>query len=624
MQTYFDTVKPPFFSVDFHYFRIPREKWELMLTRLAQMGSNMITVTVPWGFHEVNKGAVDLTGASNSRRDVAGLMELCIALNFYCILKPGPYSSNSGILGNGLPNWLSPDSNTFHANLPAATESWYKAISKILVDRQWPAGPIVALQINYESGQESVPAYSKQLTEVKWPIWLRKRYQGIEALNAAYGATYRTVSEVSFPQSWNQEPTPLEEDAKAFLAEVQDNTQGSYHQILVDAGWQIPIYPSAPDAHPQLPAMQTYSLTELHKPATLDPDNVIINLQRPIQVDPDPADIGDSPVWANDAPIRADASLRQKFWNVRQRLWLHTLPNANLDGNLLVVSFDTGGLATSGQDVALKISLAKGTKPAAYRLRFTGQLLADNNLKAARSKLSGPYQTEDDAAQIDLIFYLNNPTDPLSGFLLTYLRTLLTAQAQTLGRCATLAAALGQTLDPAQTAAKAPPASARPTPYTLTEARRGLSQADKILRKAMASIGGLEGGFDTMLGRSSAGIPEPAATSLTISPEIFEGSAREILIKTGEVCKAVIPDLKSTAEALQKTIDTPQAFTIEQYRQRYAQTVNTAQSARASLLEIIAQLRAEIASETLPLVAWRVHNQVQEIAESLRWGVLRG
>lgn len=620
MPNYFDTVKSPIYSANFHYFRLAREKWELMLTRLAQMGVGMITVTVPWGFHEFNQGTIDLTGTGNARRNVAGLFNLCAALDIHCLLKPGPYSHHSGILNNGLPLWLEAKNVD---TLFAATKSWFQAVSKALVQHQWPNGPIVALQLEYNLEQEQPPTYSQELTEVRWPIWLRKHYQGIDALNQAYGTDYRTVSQVPFPQRWSPTPTPLEADAKQFLEEFEVDTQSNYTQILTTAGWQVPIY--LPDSD-NVPALQTHSLLGNQAHPIPEPGNALLTLQHAIQIEPDPHDVGRGPVWAPNAPIRADGSLRRRFWQIRQQLWPHILPQTTQAEELLAASLEQGGLATTGQDVPLKISLAKGTKPVAYRLRLTGELIVDDQLKAARARLSGPYLAEDSTAQTDFILYLNDPAAPLNGFLLTYLQTLLNIQAQTINRCAALATELGQLLTPtAPKSSKAAPApSPKPTSYTLAEARRGLSEADRILRKAMASIGGLEAGFDTILGKGSAGIPEPTPTPAAISPEIFEGAAKDILIEAGKTCQQVAPRLKSAGENLQQTISAPHGLTVVQYQQSYTNAVAAAQSARQLLLEVVARLRVEMASEKLPLVAWRVHNQIQEIVESLRWGVLRG
>jgi hypothetical protein len=82
------------------------------------------------------------------------------------------------------------------------------------------------------------------------------------------------------------------------------------------------------------------------------------------------------------------------------------------------------------------------------------------------------------------------------------------------------------------------------------------------------------------------------------------------------------PLLKSTAENIQSTVDLT-GLTVAQYQESYALAVDTTQQVRKALLEIVAQLRLEIASERLPLVVWRIHDQIQTVTESLRWGVLR-
>jgi hypothetical protein len=267
----------------------------------------------------------------------------------------------------------------------------------------------------------------------------------------------------------------------------------------------------------------------------------------------------------------------------------------------------------------LKVDLAVGAKSAVYRLCLTGQLLPDDQLKVSRSKLSGLYRATDNSVQTDLILVLNDPTAPLGEFACTYLGYWLTAQAQALSHCAELAAALGQTLTATETEASVPARPAK-TSYLLNEARRGLSEADVALRKALTSIGDLEGGFATILGKSG---PQPVKSPARVSPDIFEGPARDVLAEVGAACAKIAPSLQSTAGNLQRTLAASPGFTIEQYQQSYTTAVSAAQSARETLLKVIALLRMEIASEKLPLVAWRVHNQVQELAEGLRWGVRR-
>ncbi len=628
MQNYFDSATPPFISTDFHYFRLAREKWAFMLTRLTQMGVKMVTITVPWGFHAPNQDMYDLNGATNARRDVIGLIELCAALNLHCVLKPGPYARQSGILLDGLPHWLSADSMELNAELQKESTGWFKALSNALLKFQWPTGPIVALYLNDSSVEQPSPAtYSKKLTEVRWPIWLRKRYRGMESLNEAYGSTYHSVSDVSFPQRWSKDPPPLEQDAKEFLAEVQGDAQGGYGHILLEAGWQIPIHPNTGATQLNLPQLQNHTLIDSTGLMALDPktDNPILNLQHPIQVDPDPSDVGTAPVWAKNAPLKGDGSAQRTFWHVRQFLWTNSISGLNFEAPVLTFAEDGGGLVTSGQDTTLQIKLEKGTRPSVYRLSLSGEVTLAADIKAARARLKGPYLTASETPQTDLILYRNDSTAPLHGFLRAYLHTLLKGQTQTLVYCAAQTLELGQMLTPSQVSfdKESLPKAKKPSSYTLKEARRGLSEADRILRKTVAAIGGLEGGFETILGRGGHD-PEPATPSLAISPEIFEGRAKDIMVKAGKLCRSLAPDLKSTATALQSSLDSEQSFTLAQYQQNYQQAVQCAQSTRDSLLEIITELRVELTTEELPLVIWRVHNQIQEITEGLRWGVLRG
>jgi hypothetical protein len=353
---------------------------------------------------------------------------------------------------------------------------------------------------------------------------------------------------------------------------------------------------------------------------------VVFNLQHPIQVDPDPVEVGEGPVWAEHAPICADGSVRQRFWSVRHALWERTLSKTVFADKSFSVAFKDGLLTTCRGDTSLKIETTAGPKTIVYRLRLNGELMVDRNLKVSRGKLGGWYVTEDEVSQTDLVFLLIDSAAPLKGFLLNYLRDLLLAQTQTLSRCTRLAERLAETLtltnEPETEATRAD----RPahTSYTLSEARRGLREADVVLRKAMASVGALEGGFATILDKPREVVPQQTAGPVTISPAVFEGAARDILIEAGDACAKIAPQLKSAAKAVQDALDSDSGLTTEQYQQNYAAAVTAAQTVRESLGKVLAQLRLEIASERLPLVTWRIHNQVQAIVESLRWGVLRG
>lgn len=617
MPTYFETTTSPIIAADFDYFRLPREKWELLLVRLRQMGVNTLSLSLPWGFHESESGSVDLSGATSSRHDVTGLLRLSAALDFACLLKPGPYLE-AGVLGHGLPLWLLRQTDDLEAALPQAVTGWFRTVSQELASQQWPAGPIIAVEIHTQSGQPRL--LSPQLSEVKWRIWLRKHYDGIEALNAAYGTAYRTVNEVKFPQNWATAATPVEKDAAMFLEAVNSETQASYQQTLLDHGWQVPVYTRADE---NAPMWQHFTLTSPTDLAALSQTaaTAALLLHQPIEADPDPSDIGRGPVWATGAPVRADGSPRLTFWQVRQKLWAQTMSELRLEGQTLIAPIPAGTIITRSSDAGLKIDLPPTTKARIYRLGFSGELLDEEALKLSRGKLSGLYQAETAAGPTDLILVLDNPATALTDFSRSYLHSLLVAQAQTLARAAELVAGLSKSLssdqaEPKQAAAPSP----RPSSAPLERARQGLSEADAALRKAMASIGALESGFATILGTESS---SPVVAPAIIPPAILDGPAKDVLVEVGAVCAKIVLVLQTAAESLQADLVAPN-FTIEQYRQNYTAAQAAAHAAREPLLELIALLRLEIAAERLPLLAWRLHQQVQEAAEGLRWGVLGG
>jgi len=136
-QTYFETTDSPHFAAEFDYFRIAPKFWILMLTRLRQMGVSTISVTIPWGFHQFQPNSIDLTGTTNTRRNLVGLIKLCDRMGFFCILKPGPYAINGNILNNGLPSWFSTGANKYPTGLSAA-------VKKLVPDAEQSAGKIIS------------------------------------------------------------------------------------------------------------------------------------------------------------------------------------------------------------------------------------------------------------------------------------------------------------------------------------------------------------------------------------------------------------------------------------------------------------------------------------------------
>jgi len=91
--------------VEIHYYRVPRERWELMILRARQSGANGVSTYIPWVHHEPSAGALDLDGSTLPERDLVGFVQLCVDAGLGFVAKPGPFC-DSEMIGGGVPTWL--------------------------------------------------------------------------------------------------------------------------------------------------------------------------------------------------------------------------------------------------------------------------------------------------------------------------------------------------------------------------------------------------------------------------------------------------------------------------------------------------------------------------------------
>ncbi|MEN9934426.1 MAG: hypothetical protein RLZZ387_1005 [Chloroflexota bacterium] len=198
----------PLLSAEVHYFRLPRDDWELMLVRARQIGANTVSTYVPWSWHEPRPGALDLEGHTDPCRDLVGFVRLCGRLGLRVILKPGPFV-DAELLGGGVPPWLLLGHPELHALRPdglpwrhsdsglpracylhpaylEAARGWVRAFSRAALPLQAPGGPVVAVQVDNETpGDGMLPAdigldprlrldYNPYVTDTLWPAWLAR------------------------------------------------------------------------------------------------------------------------------------------------------------------------------------------------------------------------------------------------------------------------------------------------------------------------------------------------------------------------------------------------------------------------------------------------------------------
>lgn len=586
--------------LELHYFRIPRPRWEAMLTRVRQMGADAISTIVPWVWHEPHHGIFDLSGISHPTRDVTDFLETCHSMGFRVIIRISPYVG-AGLLGGGVPLWLlaehpeicalDADSQPRHdptcaAPIPCAEhptylkylERWYQEVGNTLTFHQPPAGPLVALRLDGAGPDISDPThwdYNPHVIEVQWPIWLRQQYDGVEALNAAWKTDYRSISDAAFPrQPAASESSPLIEDALRFVVYASAHATDTYAHLLGEIGWRVPIL-TDPDASPK----------------TLD-------LAHAVQVDPEPPQVGASLRWGLDAPVRSDGSVRRQFWAVKETLL----------GAEQGISAITGGtLVTGAESHRVRLPHPAGDY-SLYRLLLNGGLSEASGRKRGETLLVD-YVAADEAGETDMVLVLDDASAPLTGYLREYVTCLLMGRAGALqwtaSMCQTLAEALSAATPPIENAERSPSGE------DFLAAERRLAEARQAAQRAAASLGKLERLASQVRGEM------PAASPSLLEPSAFSTQELERLTHVRDACGQVAPMLKETAQSIVELCQGGGALTIGAYWAAFEGARGTTKEADSILAEALGRLRADLAAETLSPVAWPLQDWLTRTLQGL-------
>ncbi len=604
--------------LELHHFRVPRERWEVMLARARQMGADAISTVVPWSWHELREDVFDLTGMTHATRDVTDFLETCQLMGFPVILGVGPYF-DAGLLGGGLPGWLlsehpeirwlGPDSGPRRdpvsgSALPSAEhptflkrlERWYRELGSGLVVWGWPAGPVVALRVSHPWPDESEPLaeglpaqcpnhwdYNPHVVEVQWPVWLRQGYDGVDALNTAWGTDYHSVSEAEFPRQLEAlGATQRLDDATRFVAHAIDHARETYVRLLREAGWGGSI------------------LTDRSAPP----------VTHVAQVDPEPPQVGTGIRWAMDAPLRGDGSPRHRFWAVKA---------ATLDMETGVKAVAGGTLVTATESGRFRLPRPAGDY-GMYRLLLSGETVEADGRKRGDT-LHLDYLAADELGETDMVIILDDPSAPLTGFLREYLVSLLMGRASQLQRAGAMCQALAETLSgtpPPPSKEEAP--TPQPDSEDLAAAEQGLVEAHQAARRAAASVGRLE----RLAGEVRGDLVPPVPALPDASA--FSAGELERLSLVRDACARVAPLLIEVAEAI-KTACQPgksdaQGLILQAYQAVLEEAQATTREAEATLTAALARLRSDLAAGALPPVAWTVQDWLTRTLQSLTAGWL--
>lgn len=166
-----------------HYFRVPRAEWAQRLDLLQETGCNAVASYLPWLFHELPDGTIDVEGRTRPERDVGAFVDECHRRGLWFIARPGPfvmaelknegiphrvYREHPEIVPSGWDGRPAP-TRTVDYLAPAflaETARWYDAVMPVLAPRLQPrGGPVITVQLDNEVGMLAWVSNSPDLTD---------------------------------------------------------------------------------------------------------------------------------------------------------------------------------------------------------------------------------------------------------------------------------------------------------------------------------------------------------------------------------------------------------------------------------------------------------------------------
>ncbi|SEA44826.1 beta-galactosidase [Leifsonia sp. 21MFCrub1.1] len=168
---------------EIHYFRLARADWEDRIRAAVDAGLNAVASYIPWIWHELPDGTIDVTGESRPERDLGAFIDLCAEHGLWFIARPGPFQM-AELKNEGLPHRLRREHPEIHPvgwdGAPASTrtvdylapaflaeaERWYDAVLAPLAERQREhGGPVIAVQLDNEVGMLDWVSNTPTLTD---------------------------------------------------------------------------------------------------------------------------------------------------------------------------------------------------------------------------------------------------------------------------------------------------------------------------------------------------------------------------------------------------------------------------------------------------------------------------
>ena len=192
-----------------HYFRVAREEWGQRLDLVVEAGCTAVASYIPWIWHELPDGTIDVTGATSPERDVAAFIDACAERGLWFLARPGPFVM-AELKNEGIPYRVCRDhpeivptgwdghpapSRTVDYLAPAfiaETARWYDAIMPVLAPRLQPrGGNVIGVQLDNEVGMLAWVTNSPDLTDDlvdDLGRWISEEHPANDRYPVAHGA----------------------------------------------------------------------------------------------------------------------------------------------------------------------------------------------------------------------------------------------------------------------------------------------------------------------------------------------------------------------------------------------------------------------------------------------------
>lgn len=214
-KAFFIDGKPVFlYGAELHYFRCPKSEWGDRLDKIKETGCNLVSTYIPWMWHEIKEGDIDLNGRTRGEKDLDGFLKLVRDKGLYCIVRPGPYIM-SETKNSGIPEWLLKNYPEIIAkdrkgkDHPAKVityqhpvflnkvRKWYIAVNDVISKYQINnGGTVIMYQLCNEIGMfhwvTNTSDYSEHMLN-KFADYLMKKYGSLDELNKNYKSNYKDV-----------------------------------------------------------------------------------------------------------------------------------------------------------------------------------------------------------------------------------------------------------------------------------------------------------------------------------------------------------------------------------------------------------------------------------------------